>query len=154
MAKRNYKYNNTVDLSNLIYKTKRNYVDWKASIGKIIPFTFNDGKLVGEFTIIDYKTPNDAVNPHVYLEYLGNELKPILPQGLKNATISQILDEYYIIRTAWLYGWTGRNFVYTMIKAINANSKIKVVNDQKGSPTFAGDLADIIIRIIKNKVVK
>ena len=100
MAKRNYKYNNTVDLSNLIYKTKRNYIDWKASIGKIIPFTFNDGKLVGEFTIIDYKIPNDAVHPHVYLEYLGNELKPILPQGLKNATISQILDEYYI---EWAY---------------------------------------------------
>ena len=59
MAKRNYKYNNTVDLSNLIYKTKRNYIDWKASIGKTIPFTFNDGKLVGEFTIIDYKIPND-----------------------------------------------------------------------------------------------
>ena len=100
LAKRNYKYNNTVDLSNLIYKTKRNYIDWKASIGKTIPFTFNDGKLVGEFTIIDYKIPNDAVHPHVYLEYLGNELKPILPQGLKNATISQILDEYYI---EWAY---------------------------------------------------
>ena len=40
-----------------------------------------------------------------------------------------------------------------MIKAINANSKIKVVNDQKGSPTFAGDLADIIIRIIKKQGV-
>lgn len=100
MAKRNYKYNNTVDLSNLIYKTKRNYIDWNASIGKTIPFTLDDGKLAGEFTIIDYKIPNNAIHPHVYLEYLGNKLKPILPQGLKKATISQILDEYYI---EWAY---------------------------------------------------
>ena len=88
------------------------------------------------------------------------EESPVAPIGVYGKTkaagedaVKQILDEYYIIRTAWLYGWTGRNFVYTMIKAINANSKIKVVNDQKGSPTFAGDLADIIIRIIKKQGV-
>ena len=59
------------------------------------------------------------------------EESPVAPIGVYGKTkaagedaVKQILDEYYIIRTAWLYGWTGRNFVYTMIKAINANSKI------------------------------
>ena len=40
MAKRNYKYNNTVDLSNLPVTTSRKYIDWKNSVGCIIPFTF------------------------------------------------------------------------------------------------------------------
>lgn len=61
--------------------------------------------------------------------------------------------DYYIIRTAWLYGWAGKKFVYTMIKAMNTHDSVKVVNDQKGSPTFAGDLASVIIKIInKNDV--
>ena len=64
------------------------------------------------------------------------------------AAVRQNLNEYYIIRTAWLYGRAGKNFVYTMIKAMNTHDAVKVVNDQKGSPTFAGDLACVIIKII------
>jgi len=64
------------------------------------------------------------------------------------SAVKQNLHEYYIVRTAWLYGWAGKNFVYTMIKAMNTHGSVKVVNDQKGSPTFAGDLASIIIQII------
>ena len=81
---------------------------------------------------------------------------PIAPIGVYGKTkadgeaaVRQSLKEHYIIRTAWLYGWAGRNFVYTMIKAMNSHDSVKVVNDQKGSPTFAGDLADVIINIIK-----
>ena len=66
------------------------------------------------------------------------------------AAVKQNLKEYYIIRTAWLYGWAGKNFVYTMIKAMNTHDSVKVVNDQKGSPTFASDLAEVIIMIVKN----
>ncbi len=69
------------------------------------------------------------------------------------AAVRQNLKEHYIIRTAWLYGWAGKNFVYTMIKAMNTYDSVKVVNDQKGSPTFAGDLADFIIKIIKIETV-
>ncbi len=57
-------------------------------------------------------------------------------------------DKYYILRTAWLYGWAGKNFVYTMIRAMNMRDSVSVVNDQKGSPTFAGDLAKVILTII------
>ena len=45
-------------------------------------------------------------------------------------------------------GWAGRNFVYTMIKAMSTHDSVKVVNDQKGTPTFAGDLAAVILNII------
>jgi dTDP-4-dehydrorhamnose reductase len=55
----------------------------------------------------------------------------------------------YIIRTAWLYGKYGNNFVHTMIKLMNERDEVKVVDDQRGSPTWAFDLAMIIIKIIQ-----
>jgi len=82
---------------------------------------------------------------------------PVVPIGVYGVTkeageraVRQNLREYYILRTAWLYGWAGKNFVYTMIRAMNTHDSVKVVNDQKGSPTFARDLANVIIRIINN----
>lgn len=71
--------------------------------------------------------------------------------GEKNIPLKT--KNYYILRTAWLYGWAGKNFVYTMIKAMNTHGSVKVVNDQKGTPTFAGDLANIILQIINKGVV-
>ena len=80
---------------------------------------------------------------------------PIAPLGVYGRTkaagenaVRKSLENHYIIRTAWLYGWAGKNFVYTMIKAMNAHDSVKVVADQKGTPTFAGDLASVIIKII------
>lgn len=63
-------------------------------------------------------------------------------------------SKFYILRTAWLYGWAGKNFVYTMIRAMNSHDAVKVVNDQKGTPTFAGDLADVILRIVVSTELK
>lgn len=67
--------------------------------------------------------------------------------------VRENLAAHYIIRTAWLYGWAGKNFVYTMIKAMNTHESVKVVNDQMGTPTFAGDLASVIINIIQKDSV-
>jgi len=55
----------------------------------------------------------------------------------------------YIIRTAWLYGRHGNNFVHTMLRLMNERDEIKVVNDQRGSPTWAFDLAFVILTLIK-----
>ena len=81
---------------------------------------------------------------------------PITPIGVYGVTkaagekaVTSNTDRYYILRTAWLYGWAGKNFVYTMIRAMNTHDAVKVVNDQKGTPTFAGDLAEVIIKIIQ-----
>jgi len=57
--------------------------------------------------------------------------------------------ESYIIRTAWLYGRNGGNFVHTMLRLMNERDEVKVVNDQKGSPTWTHDLASAIIAIIE-----
>lgn len=63
--------------------------------------------------------------------------------------IQKILDEYFIIRTAWLYGCDGNNFVKTMLNLSKSHNEINVVNDQIGSPTFTYDLAKGISEIIK-----
>jgi dTDP-4-dehydrorhamnose reductase len=54
-----------------------------------------------------------------------------------------------IVRTASLYGRHGNNFVKTMLKLMNERNEIKVVHDQRGSPTWAFDLASAIIAFIK-----
>ena len=55
-----------------------------------------------------------------------------------------------VIRTSWLYSSFGKNFVKTMIDLLKKNNSVKVVNDQIGSPTYAYDLAKVIVEIIMN----
>jgi dTDP-4-dehydrorhamnose reductase len=55
-----------------------------------------------------------------------------------------------IIRTSWLYSSFGNNFFKTIIKLMKKEKSVKVVNDQVGSPTYANDLAKVIIEIILN----
>lgn len=62
------------------------------------------------------------------------------------------MDEYYIFRTAWLYGVGGNNFVKTMTKLGTTRDEINVVSDQHGSPTYAKDLSNIIYQAIEKKI--
>ncbi|MGC8808764.1 MAG: dTDP-4-dehydrorhamnose reductase [bacterium] len=56
---------------------------------------------------------------------------------------------YLIIRTQWLYGAHGRNFVDTIIKAAQKEKELRVVNDQRGSPTYTKDLSSAIKEILE-----
>jgi len=58
-------------------------------------------------------------------------------------------EKSYVIRTAWLYGKHGNNFVHTMLRLMKEREGISVVNDQWGSPTWAYDLAETICAFIR-----
>jgi dTDP-4-dehydrorhamnose reductase len=58
---------------------------------------------------------------------------------------------YIILRTAWLYSEFGHNFVKTMLNLTATKPQLKVVFDQAGTPTYAGDLAETIFNIIENR---
>jgi len=68
-------------------------------------------------------------------------------QGIENN-----MEEYYIFRTAWLYGIGGNNFVKTMTKLGSTKDELNVVADQHGSPTYAKDLSDIIYQSIEKQI--
>ena len=65
--------------------------------------------------------------------------------GEKNAAKC---EKYYILRTAWLYGLGGKNFVKTILKLSNDKDEISVVSDQHGSPTSTTSLCEIIESIM------
>jgi len=65
----------------------------------------------------------------------------------------KILEKYFIIRTAWLYGLKGNNFVCTMLRLFKERDLVKVVDDQWGSPTYTVDLAGAILKMIEDDSV-
>jgi len=65
--------------------------------------------------------------------------------------VREFSSKYFIVRTAWLYGCVGHNFVYTIGRLGNEKNYIHVVNDQRGNPTNANDLAYHILKLIETE---
>jgi dTDP-4-dehydrorhamnose 3,5-epimerase/reductase len=59
------------------------------------------------------------------------------------------IERHFIIRTSWLYGSNGNNFVKTMLELSKNKKEISVVSDQIGAPTYTEDLADLISRLVQ-----
>lgn len=62
--------------------------------------------------------------------------------------ITTTCSKYIIIRTAWVFGEHGHNFVKTMLRLAKTNKQLNVVSDQQGGPTYAGDIAKAILSIV------
>lgn len=63
--------------------------------------------------------------------------------------VSEILNKYFIVRIAWVFGKNGKNFIKTMIKVGETHSEVEVVDDQIGTPTYTFDLARLLVDMIE-----
>lgn len=94
----------------------------------------------------------DGNSPNAYLE--TDETHPVNYYGFSKREGERLAlinnPETLIIRTSWVYGKYGNNFVKTMVRLMNERSDLNVVNDQFGSPTSAKDLAETILKIVRN----
>ncbi len=65
--------------------------------------------------------------------------------------IEELLDRYYIIRIAWVFGAAGKNFIKTMLRLGREKGAVSVVNDQVGSPTYTYDLARLLVDMVQTE---
>lgn len=100
----------------------------------------------------DYVFDGEQQRP--YGEY--DSPRPINQYGLSKWKGEQVVltsgADALIIRTAWLYGAVGKNFVRSIMRAAQSESVLKVVNDQYGCPTYAEDLASVVASLIGQDV--
>ena len=100
----------------------------------------------------DYVFSGDATTP--YAE--NSEVGPKSAYGRTKlagevAVRNNLPNEHYIVRTAWLYGEHGPNFIKTMINLEKSKDTISVVNDQVGQPTWTNDLASQVITLVDSE---
>ena len=65
--------------------------------------------------------------------------------------VSSILDKFFIVRIAWVFGLNGNNFIKTMINVGKTHDTVRVVNDQIGTPTYTIDLARLLVDMVETE---
>ena len=65
--------------------------------------------------------------------------------------VKELLEKYFIVRIAWVFGLNGNNFVKTMMKVGKTHDTLRVVNDQIGTPTYTKDLARLLVDMIESE---
>lgn len=96
----------------------------------------------------DHVFPGDREAP-------WTEFDPVAPvnaygrsKAAAEALVRETLDEHYVVRTAWLMGGGGRDFVTRVLEQAREDGQVAVVDDQFGSPTFAPDLAEALAQLV------
>ena len=106
---------------------------------------------------------NNTILLHISTDFVfdGTKNSPYTEEDIPNPTgvygqtklqgeqeIQAIFENYFIIRTSWVYSQFGNNFMKTMLRLASERDSLSVVNDQIGTPTNAVELAEVLIRII------
>lgn len=95
-----------------------------------------DGNSEGEYTIDSSVNPQ---NEYGKAKLAGEEI------------VQELCPSYYIVRTSWVFGEYGKNFVFTMLKLAETHDTLTVVNDQIGRPTWTKTLADFLFHVYETK---
>ncbi len=81
---------------------------------------------------------------------------PVNPQNVYGASklagelaVKSLLEKYFIVRTSWVFGKNGNNFVKTMLRLAETKTEVNVVCDQVGSPTYTADLAPLLCDMVQ-----
>ena len=119
--------------------------------------------VIGARNVAEVCKTHNTILLHISTDFVfeGNATKPYTENDIPNPTgvygqtklegekaIQLVFENYYIIRTSWVYSQFGNNFMKTMLRLASERDSISVVNDQIGTPTNAIDLAKALIQII------
>ncbi|MDO4902894.1 MAG: dTDP-4-dehydrorhamnose reductase [Limosilactobacillus sp.] len=96
-----------------------------------------DGTKQGEYTTDD---PTNPKNEYGKSKLAGEEI------------VAKTMSKYYIIRTSWVFGKYGKNFVFTMLRLAESHDKLTVVDDQVGRPTWTRTLAEFMVYATDNHI--
>ena len=93
----------------------------------------------------------DGTKPEAYLEY--DTPNPLSAYGrtkwIGETVVRDLLNQFYVVRIAWLYGTGPRNFVRTVLRLADQRDELRMVTDEIGSPTYALDVARALLRLVQ-----
>lgn len=95
----------------------------------------------------------DGIGAAPYNEYDNTNPQSVYGKSKRAGEIllQSLADRYFIVRTSWVYGKYGNNFVKTMLKLASERDSVTVVEDQIGSPTYTYDLAQFLIELVQTE---
>lgn len=96
----------------------------------------------------DYVFAGDGTTPYTEWDVCAPQSAYGASKFLGERYVESFSTRYFIVRTAWLYGYYGNNFVKTIARAGKRTGALQVVDDQRGNPTNAADLAYMIAKLI------
>ena len=99
----------------------------------------------------DYVFPGNGTKPYVECDVCAPQSVYGSTKYLGEKYVQQFCSRYFIVRTAWLYGYYGNNFVKTMMRIGKEKGAAKVVDDQRGNPTNAADLAHHLLKLLNTE---
>lgn len=109
----------------------------------------NGAKLIHVST--DYVFAGDASKPYTEWDVTNPQSAYGSSKLLGEEYVKEFCSKYFIVRTAWLYGYYGKNFVKTMMNIARERGACKVVCDQRGNPTNACDLAHHLLKLLDSE---
>jgi dTDP-4-dehydrorhamnose reductase len=89
----------------------------------------------------------DGAKREPYVE--ADEPRPVSVYGRTKLDGERQVSDGWIVRSSWLFGWTGENFVRTMLRLGRERDEVRVVSDQRGAPTYVGHLAEATRRLVE-----